>query len=235
MRTLLFFLCSFSSVVVFSEDNDLFRNKELFLDTYQDVLVHNQVLRQGSEICDVRFNLIKPILYTYKRPFTVLDIGAAEGYFSFKTAEEFPNSIVVALEGGSGRGYYQAGLERLKVLTELNSHLNNFVCLQHRLTFDSLQALRKKEHFDVVVKVFEYTNHDEEFSQVEYDARGNVKYSSMIVKLCSYSHRTEFILNIIKREMEENPRQQMMVIAHNKSILKYIKFGGNPFNSIVSS
>ena len=80
----------------------------------------------------------------------------------------------------------------------------------------------EKEHFDVVVKVFEYTNHDEEFSQVEYDARGNVKYSSMIVKLCSYSHRTEFILNIIKREMEENPRQQMMVIAHNKSILKYI-------------
>ena len=80
----------------------------------------------------------------------------------------------------------------------------------------------EKEKFDVIVQAYKYVNNDPEFNEVETDMRGNVKYSTMITKLCSYNHRTEFILNIIVELLKDCFDQQIMVIAHNKSILKYI-------------
>lgn len=80
----------------------------------------------------------------------------------------------------------------------------------------------EKEKFNVIVQAYKYTNNDPEFNQVETDMRGNVKYSTMITKLCSYTHRTEFILNIVVNLLKDNPEQQIMIIAHNKSILKYL-------------
>ena len=80
----------------------------------------------------------------------------------------------------------------------------------------------EKEKFDVIVQAYKYVNNDPEFNEVETDMRGNVKYSTMITKLCSYNHRTEFILNIIVQLLEDRFDQQIMIIAHNKSILKYM-------------
>ena len=80
----------------------------------------------------------------------------------------------------------------------------------------------EKEKFDVIVQAYKYTNNDPEFNEVETDMRGNVKYSTMITKICSYNHRTEFILDIVVKLLEENAEQQIMIIAHNKNILKYI-------------
>jgi superfamily II DNA or RNA helicase len=78
------------------------------------------------------------------------------------------------------------------------------------------------EKFDVIVKAYKYTTSDPEFNEVETDMRGNVKYSTMIAKLCGYNHRTEFILNIVVNLLNDNFDQQIMIIAHNKNILKYI-------------
>lgn len=74
----------------------------------------------------------------------------------------------------------------------------------------------------IFVKVVEYQNDDEEFSQVKHDYRGNPMYSSMITKLCAYTHRTEMILNVLKYLRTSQPAQQVMILAHNKSILTYL-------------
>ena len=74
----------------------------------------------------------------------------------------------------------------------------------------------------VVVKAIEYNIYDDEYSEVETDYRGNIKYSTMIGKLCSFNRRTEYIINIIKQEFELNKDQQMIVLAHNKNILTYL-------------
>ena len=74
----------------------------------------------------------------------------------------------------------------------------------------------------VLVRAIEYESNNAEFNTVEYDFRGNVKYSTMISKLCEYSRRSEFILTIITDMIKENGSQQIMVIAHNKNVLKYI-------------
>jgi len=87
---------------------------------------------------------------------------------------------------------------------------------------DVVYKQTEREKYDVIVRAYEYKNNDPEFNEVETDMRGNVKYSTMITKLCAYNHRTEFILEIIKNLFVERPTQQVMVIAHNKNVLKYI-------------
>jgi superfamily II DNA or RNA helicase len=44
----------------------------------------------------------------------------------------------------------------------------------------------------------------------------------MISKLCEYNRRSEFILKIISDMLFKNPLQQIMVLAHNKNVLKYL-------------
>lgn len=75
---------------------------------------------------------------------------------------------------------------------------------------------------EVLVKAIEFKTTDEEFNETEYDYRGNPQYSKMITKLCTYNHRCEFILKVLKKEMEIFPEQQIMILGQNKNILVYL-------------
>ena len=44
----------------------------------------------------------------------------------------------------------------------------------------------------------------------------------MISKLCEYNRRSEFIVKVLGDMLQENPVQQIMILAHNKNILKYL-------------
>ena len=44
----------------------------------------------------------------------------------------------------------------------------------------------------------------------------------MISKLCEYNRRSEFILKVLSDMLLENPSQQVMILAHNKNLLKYL-------------
>jgi superfamily II DNA or RNA helicase len=81
---------------------------------------------------------------------------------------------------------------------------------------------KRDEEREVTVRAIEYYVDDEEFNEVKLDYRGNVAYSTMISKLCEYNRRSEFILKVLSDMLQENPSQQIMVLAHNKNILKYI-------------
>jgi superfamily II DNA or RNA helicase len=74
----------------------------------------------------------------------------------------------------------------------------------------------------VLVKGIVYHVDDEEFNETPHDYMGNPKFSTMISKLCSYNHRSEFILRILVAELELNPEQQFMILAHNKSLITYL-------------
>jgi len=77
------------------------------------------------------------------------------------------------------------------------------------------------EH-DVEVRAIEYVSKDPEFNKVECDFRGNPKYSTMIVKLCDHTERSDFIVRVIRDLVKEQPGAQIMILAHNKSILTYL-------------
>ena len=80
---------------------------------------------------------------------------------------------------------------------------------------------RDVEH-EVVVRAIDYKVNDDEFNEIKYDFRGNPQFSTMITKLCTYNPRSEFILRVLKDMFEENPTQQIMILAHNKCLLKYL-------------
>ena len=80
----------------------------------------------------------------------------------------------------------------------------------------------REEQFNVVIRAIEYKVNDDEFNEVKLDFRGKPAYSSMIVKLCEYNRRSDFILQVITDMLHENPAQQIMILAHNKSLLKYL-------------
>lgn len=81
---------------------------------------------------------------------------------------------------------------------------------------------REEGEHDVEVRAIEYVSKDAEFNKVECDFRGNPKYSTMIVKLCEYGDRSDFIVRVIKDLVKEQPGAQIMILAHNRSILTYL-------------
>ena len=63
---------------------------------------------------------------------------------------------------------------------------------------------------------------NEEYNEVDTDFKGNPLYSRMITKLCNNEQRSSMICNVIHHELKQNPEQQIMILAHNKSLIKYL-------------
>ena len=81
--------------------------------------------------------------------------------------------------------------------------------------------LRKQE--DIVnVRGIEYKTADQEFNTVEYDFRGNTKFSTMISKLSNFGPRSDFIVRVVHDLLIENPAGQVMVLCHNRCLLTYL-------------
>ena len=80
----------------------------------------------------------------------------------------------------------------------------------------------RDEDFPVCVRAITYKSEDPVFNNVEVDFRGNPKYSTMIVKLCEYNRRSDFIVRIIKDLINEQPDKQIMILCHNRSLLTYL-------------
>jgi SAM-dependent methyltransferase len=111
------------------------------MEQYQDIWIKGNI-NKGIRECSSRYEAIKPYLEKFKRPFTVLDIGANLGYFSFRIASDFPNSTCVMIENDYG-----------KVLTELAelNDLKNVIVLNTTVNVNILERLADTEHFDVVL------------------------------------------------------------------------------------
>ena len=81
---------------------------------------------------------------------------------------------------------------------------------------------KERENANVTVKVIKYENNDEEYSQDIFNYRGQIFYAKMINKLCDFNQRSEFILKVLSDLLVERKGQQIMILAHNKSLLKYL-------------
>lgn len=73
---------------------------------------------------------------------------------------------------------------------------------------------------EVLIKTIKFEDKtDTYYNEVETDFKGNPQYSKMISKICSNSSRTDMIVNIIKHELDSEIKQQIMILAHNKSLI----------------
>lgn len=67
---------------------------------YQDIYRHGAILEKGERECTVRWEAVQRANAALAIPQgrTILDLGAAEGYFSVRWAETFPGDTVVACD-----------------------------------------------------------------------------------------------------------------------------------------
>lgn len=76
---------------------------------------------------------------------------------------------------------------------------------------------------DVLVKAIDYkVLDDDDYNEMLYDYRGNVKHTTMISKVAGYEYRTDFILSVIYNEFKVNPDQQIILLSQTKNMLNYL-------------
>ena len=87
---------------------------------------------------------------------------------------------------------------------------------------DKIYSEQRKNDDLVCVRGIEFQTNDPSFNDIEVDFRGQIKYSTMISKLCEFGPRSDFIVKVVKDLLDENEDGQIMVLAHNRNLLTYI-------------
>jgi 2-polyprenyl-3-methyl-5-hydroxy-6-metoxy-1,4-benzoquinol methylase len=112
---------------------------------YQDIFVNGQILKNGVRVCEPRFKLIEEfLLKKFKRQFTLIDLGAAQGYFSLNAAYKY-NCCSVMVEGNTNYANF------LKYLCEQNDQVKSKILLHQQIDNNFLKLMARGEHFDVVL------------------------------------------------------------------------------------
>ena len=118
---------------------------------YQDIIIDNLVVKKASgNHCssEIRYEVIRKVLDKYRRPFDMLDIGASQGYYSFRAAHDY-DCVCVMLEGNNPE-YPKVGTQLLD-LCEANHSLGNIILLNKMIIPEDLKRLSECENFDVVL------------------------------------------------------------------------------------
>jgi superfamily II DNA or RNA helicase len=85
-----------------------------------------------------------------------------------------------------------------------------------------IHSMLRKQEDTVNVRGIEFVANDAEFNEVERDWKGQPKYSTMISKICEFGPRRDFIVKVVRDLVKESPESQIMVLAHNRSLLTYL-------------
>ena len=109
--------------------------------SFQDIVINNVPGCHGECLCDCRYEVIKKLIKKHDGPALVLDIGASEGYFPFRLAQNFKESTFFMIEPKHD----------LFNLCKLNSDLKNIVLVEKAATINDLIEVGKRVHFDFVL------------------------------------------------------------------------------------
>jgi superfamily II DNA or RNA helicase len=85
-----------------------------------------------------------------------------------------------------------------------------------------LYSAQREKVDNIVVQMVKYKSTDPEFNETILNFKGQANYSSMIKKICEFNLRTEFILTILAHLLTMDEKRQIMILAHNKSVLTYL-------------
>jgi superfamily II DNA or RNA helicase len=77
----------------------------------------------------------------------------------------------------------------------------------------------KKEKITVNVEIHKYYESDIEYSNIKLLWNGKPNVTSMINNICSYNPRTEYILQIIKRILENENERKILILSERRQQL----------------
>lgn len=75
---------------------------------------------------------------------------------------------------------------------------------------------------EVLVRGVYWKSQDPEFNEVEYDWRGNPKYSTMLSKVSNYWPRSDFLVKMLEDLIAERKEKQIIVLTHQRALLTYL-------------
>jgi superfamily II DNA or RNA helicase len=75
---------------------------------------------------------------------------------------------------------------------------------------------------EVCVRAIDYVHIDPALAIPLLDARGNPAFSAMMSRLCTSTHRNDFVIQVLTDLVRESPTAQIMVLAHQRAMLTYI-------------
>lgn len=119
---------------------------------YQDIYLNGKVVRKASNyerFGNRRFEILDAVLSQYERPFTMLDIGASQGYFTFRAAEKYPKSVFVMIEGSNPN--YPLISKQLSSICKANKKSKNIIWLDRSICAKDFSRLASCEHVDVIL------------------------------------------------------------------------------------
>lgn len=129
------------------------------MSNYQDIWVNDVVLAKGVRDCASRYEPVKAHCEKYDRPFTVLDIGANLGYYSFRLCSDF-DCTAVMIEG------VESNQRALLKLAKKQVSNKGLILLGKRVNIEELRKLSMCEHFDVVLALRVVHHFEEAYSEV---------------------------------------------------------------------
>ena len=126
------------------------------VDTYNDIRIQGKTISTGYRNSEKRYGEIFKFCKKFNRPISVLDLGAAEGYFTFRLAEDF-SGVFIAVESNPERK-----------LLELCIKNNNrkVLLLDKQMNLKNLKNLKEVQHFDIVLALNIIHHFDEPFQDV---------------------------------------------------------------------
>ena len=126
------------------------------VDTYNDIRINGKTLSLGYRNSEKRYSEIFKFCKKFNRPISVLDLGAAEGYFTFRLAEDF-HGVFVAVESNPER--------KLLELCKKNND-PKVLLLNKQMNLKNLKNIKEVQHFDIVLALNIIHHFDEPFQDV---------------------------------------------------------------------
>jgi SAM-dependent methyltransferase len=123
---------------------------------YNGVWLDGKLEKEGYRPSEERYEQISKFCKQYSRPFSVLDIGAAEGYFTHRLASEF-DGCFTAVESDKGRNL----LETCK-----KNNNDKVFLLEKKINLKDLKAMAEVHYFDVILALNVVHHFDEPFQEV---------------------------------------------------------------------
>ena len=141
---------------IISQKEKIQVDNESPISTYNDIRIKGKTISTGYRNSEQRYEEIFKFCKKFNRPISVLDLGAAEGYFTFRLAEDF-SGVFVAVENDPKR-------KLLELCKKNNNH--KVLYLQKQMNFEDLKLLKEIQHFDIVLALNIIHHFNEPFQDV---------------------------------------------------------------------
>ena len=126
------------------------------VDTYNDIRIKGETVSLGYRNSEKRYEEIFQFCKKFNRPISVLDLGAAEGYFTFRLSEDF-SGVFIAVENNPQR-------KLLELCVKNNTR--NILLLDKQMNLKHLKNLKEVQHFDIILALNIIHHFEEPFQDV---------------------------------------------------------------------